>query len=75
MATPSCPACRAKAWRGTYRAQVERWWSIGDQDSQPQLAYEDEDHGEWEEVDCERCGTPVPDGLRDEVLTRLLGGD
>lgn len=75
MAIPSCPACKATAWTGTYRAQVERWWSTSDQDSQPQLVYEDEDHGEWAEIDCERCRAPVPDWLRDQVLTRLLGGE
>lgn len=37
----------------------------------PALVYEDEDFGEWDDIHCSACYSPVPDDLRDTVLSQL----
>lgn len=74
MTVPSCPSCHAATWAATYRAQVERRWSVSALRPAPHLDYEDEDFGEWDTARCESCGH-IPSGqLAADVQDALLAG-
>lgn len=69
---PTCPACGSAAWTATYRAQVERIWSVSGQAPQPHCDYEDEDFGEWDTPSCSSCGAAASGLLGNAVLDALL---
>lgn len=60
MTFPHCPDCGDAIWTATYRAQVERSWTVSALLPAPLIDREDEDFGEWDEACCVSCGhTPV----------------
>ena len=69
---PACPNCEDRTWTGTYRAQVERTWSVSGAKPAPNLDSEDEDSGEWDVPSCSSYGEIAGDALRDLVMDRLL---